>query len=114
MITVMIAMMIAMMMMMMLQAVQMKRWVRGSSDDNNDDSYDDDDVAGCADEEMGQMFKSLFETPYYRCTVVEDVRTVECCGALKVVLLSCLLACSMSQQHASVSQRWICSDMLPH
>ena len=30
----------------------------GNSDDSRgDDDDDDDDVAGCADEEMGQMFK---------------------------------------------------------
>ncbi|KAK7092930.1 glycerol-3-phosphate dehydrogenase [NAD(+)], cytoplasmic-like [Littorina saxatilis] len=41
---------------------------------------------GCKNEEMGQMLKTLFEAPYFRCTVVEDACTVECCGALKNVV----------------------------
>ncbi|XP_076436974.1 LOW QUALITY PROTEIN: glycerol-3-phosphate dehydrogenase [NAD(+)], cytoplasmic-like [Babylonia areolata] len=41
---------------------------------------------GCKDENMGQLFKTLFSTPYFRCTVVGDASTVECCGALKNVV----------------------------
>lgn len=41
---------------------------------------------GCKDAEMGQTFKSLFETENFRVTVVTDVNTVEICGALKNVV----------------------------
>lgn len=37
-------------------------------------------------EPTGIMLKELFETPYFRCTLVEDSKTVECCGALKNVV----------------------------
>ena len=43
-----------------------------------------DVVSGCTTEPIGQLLKELFSTPYFRCSVVEDACTVECCGALKV------------------------------
>lgn len=39
---------------------------------------------GSRNSEHGKMLKELFETPYFRCAVVEDQDTVEMCGALKV------------------------------
>ena len=36
---------------------------------------------------MALVLKKLFETPYFRITVVPDAETVELCGALKVVLI---------------------------
>lgn len=39
---------------------------------------------GCEDDQMGQLLKELFETPYFRVAVVSDRQTVEACGALKV------------------------------
>ena len=39
---------------------------------------------GCKDAEMGVVLKKLFQTPYFRITVVPDAETVELCGALKV------------------------------
>jgi len=33
---------------------------------------------------MALVLKKLFETPYFRITVVPDAETVELCGALKV------------------------------
>ncbi|KAK7495616.1 hypothetical protein BaRGS_00013063 [Batillaria attramentaria] len=41
---------------------------------------------GSKNEATGQMLKELFGTSYFRCTVVEDARTVESCGALKNVV----------------------------
>ena len=41
-------------------------------------------LTGCKDEVMGQVLKKLFQTPYFRITVVPDAETVELCGALKV------------------------------
>ena len=40
---------------------------------------------------MGLVLKKLFETPYFRITVVPDAETVELCGALKVCLFLCLV-----------------------
>ena len=45
-------------------------------------------VPGCKDESMGPVLKKLFETPYFRITVVPDAETVELCGALKVSVIS--------------------------
>jgi len=33
---------------------------------------------------MARLLKKLFETPYFRITVVPDAEAVELCGALKV------------------------------
>ncbi|KAL8570177.1 hypothetical protein ACOMHN_030973 [Nucella lapillus] len=41
---------------------------------------------GSTSDEVGQLMKKLFETLYYRCAVVDDACTVECCGALKNVV----------------------------
>jgi len=41
-------------------------------------------LAGCKDAVMAPVLKKLFETPYFRITVVPDAETVELCGALKV------------------------------
>lgn len=43
---------------------------------------------------MGGTLKKLFQTPYFRITVVPDAETVELCGALKVITIyfhNCLL-----------------------
>ena len=37
---------------------------------------------------MALVLKKLFETPYFRITVVPDAEAVELCGALKVRLPS--------------------------
>lgn len=54
-------------------------------------------ITGCKDEPMGLVLKKLFETPYFRITVVPDAETVELCGALKVCLCvyisQCLFLC---------------------
>ncbi|KAJ8306803.1 hypothetical protein KUTeg_014887 [Tegillarca granosa] len=41
---------------------------------------------GCENEENGQLMKELFASPYFRCTAVNDKKTVELCGALKNVV----------------------------
>ncbi|XP_071151888.1 glycerol-3-phosphate dehydrogenase [NAD(+)], cytoplasmic-like [Mytilus edulis] len=41
---------------------------------------------GCAVNGTGELLKSLFETPYFRCSVVTDQATVELCGALKNIV----------------------------
>ncbi|KAK2177226.1 hypothetical protein NP493_612g01066 [Ridgeia piscesae] len=41
---------------------------------------------GCSDLEHGKILKDLFQTSYFRITVVDDVQTVEMCGALKTIL----------------------------
>ncbi|PVD35635.1 hypothetical protein C0Q70_02598 [Pomacea canaliculata] len=41
---------------------------------------------GSKNEVTGRLLKQLFQTPYFRCTVVEDANTVESCGALKNVV----------------------------
>ena len=41
--------------------------------------------SGCKDAATGAILKKLFQTPYFRITVVPDAETVELCGALKVV-----------------------------
>ncbi|KAK0055849.1 glycerol-3-phosphate dehydrogenase [NAD(+)] cytoplasmic [Biomphalaria pfeifferi] len=41
---------------------------------------------GCSDYQLGQSLKFVFETSYFRIVVVEDVLTVEVCGALKNVV----------------------------
>lgn len=39
---------------------------------------------GCKDPAQGQLLKELMQTPNFRITVVQEVDTVEICGALKV------------------------------
>lgn len=41
---------------------------------------------GCQDKELGRTLKEIFQTPYFRVTVVPDVETVELCGALKNIV----------------------------
>ncbi|CAD5121559.1 DgyrCDS10058 [Dimorphilus gyrociliatus] len=41
---------------------------------------------GCKDKDIGNTFKDLMQTPYFRIVVVEDEATVELCGALKDVM----------------------------
>ena len=41
---------------------------------------------GCEKVEDGKIFKQLFDTPNFRCTVVNDPKTVEICGALKNIV----------------------------
>jgi len=41
---------------------------------------------GCAQVEDGKIFKKLFDRPNFRCTVVNDPKTVEICGALKNIV----------------------------
>jgi glycerol-3-phosphate dehydrogenase (NAD+) len=41
-------------------------------------------LLGCKDKEMGPLFRDIIQTDYFRVVVVDDVETVEVCGALKV------------------------------
>ncbi|KAI0227012.1 Glycerol-3-phosphate dehydrogenase [NAD(+)], cytoplasmic [Lamellibrachia satsuma] len=41
---------------------------------------------GCSNEANGKVLKDMFQTSYFRITVVDDVQTVEMCGALKTIL----------------------------
>ncbi|ESO90174.1 hypothetical protein LOTGIDRAFT_192340 [Lottia gigantea] len=41
---------------------------------------------GSKNEDTGELLRQLFETPYFRCAVVQDTDTVEVCGALKNVV----------------------------
>lgn len=41
-------------------------------------------ILGCKDVAQGQLLKELMQTPNFRITVVQEVDTVEICGALKV------------------------------
>ncbi|GAB1601735.1 glycerol-3-phosphate dehydrogenase [NAD(+)], cytoplasmic-like [Argonauta hians] len=41
---------------------------------------------GCQDKDTATLLKTLFSTNYFRCSVVEDVITVEACGALKNIV----------------------------
>uniref|UniRef100_A0A7J7Z2X1 Glycerol-3-phosphate dehydrogenase [NAD(+)], cytoplasmic n=1 Tax=Myotis myotis TaxID=51298 RepID=A0A7J7Z2X1_MYOMY len=41
---------------------------------------------GCKDQAQGQLLKELMQTPNFRITVVQEVDTVEICGALKNVV----------------------------
>jgi glycerol-3-phosphate dehydrogenase (NAD+) len=50
-------------------------------------------TVGCKDQELGIVLKKLFETPYFRITVVPDAETVELCGALKEIVLLAALVC---------------------
>lgn len=48
---------------------------------------------GCKDEATALVLKKLFETPYFRITIVPDAETVELCGALKGIVLLAALVC---------------------
>ncbi|GIY33198.1 glycerol-3-phosphate dehydrogenase, cytoplasmic [Caerostris darwini] len=41
---------------------------------------------GCKDSQTGQMLKNLMQTDYFRIAVVEDIHTIEVCGALKNIV----------------------------
>lgn len=41
-------------------------------------------ILGCKDPAQGKLLKELMQTPNFRITVVQEVDTVEICGALKV------------------------------
>jgi len=41
---------------------------------------------GCQDAVQGQLMKEMFQTSYFRIVVVNDVQTVELCGALKNIV----------------------------
>ena len=41
---------------------------------------------GCLNAADGAMFQQLFETPYFRVSVVQNVSGVEICGALKNIV----------------------------
>lgn len=41
---------------------------------------------GCKDKNMAPVLRDLIQTSYFRVVVVEDVDTVECCGALKNIV----------------------------
>jgi glycerol-3-phosphate dehydrogenase (NAD+) len=43
-------------------------------------------TVGCRVRENGELFRQLFNTPYFRVNVVEDVAGVELCGALKNIV----------------------------
>jgi len=50
-------------------------------------------TVGCKDPAMGIVLKKLFQTPYFRITVVPDAEAVELCGALKEIVLLAALVC---------------------
>ncbi len=41
-------------------------------------------IVGCKDKDLAPLLKDLIETDNFKVTVVDDVDTVEVCGALKV------------------------------
>ncbi|XP_017794230.1 PREDICTED: glycerol-3-phosphate dehydrogenase [NAD(+)], cytoplasmic isoform X2 [Habropoda laboriosa] len=41
---------------------------------------------GCKDKTMAPVLRDIIQTPYFRVVVVEDVDSVECCGALKNIV----------------------------
>ncbi|KAF4520037.1 hypothetical protein B566_EDAN008324 [Ephemera danica] len=41
---------------------------------------------GCKDKDMGPLFRDIIQTDYFRVVVVDDVDTVEVCGALKNIV----------------------------
>lgn len=41
---------------------------------------------GCKNVETGQMLKNIMQTDYFRIAVVDDIRTIEVCGALKNIV----------------------------
>ena len=55
-------------------------------------------TVGCSKlETSGKVYKKLFQTPNFRVSVVNDVKTVEICGALKV---------SNANERIGINQRW--------
>lgn len=40
---------------------------------------------GCKDKKLGVILRDMIQTDYFRVVVVDDVDTVEVCGALKVI-----------------------------
>ncbi|CAL1285095.1 unnamed protein product [Larinioides sclopetarius] len=45
-----------------------------------------DETNCCKDPQIGQMLKNLMQTDYFRIAVVEDIPTIEICGALKNIV----------------------------
>lgn len=43
--------------------------------------------AGCKDKRLGPVLRDMIQTEYFRVVVVDDVDTVEICGALKVGIM---------------------------
>ncbi|XP_013778013.1 glycerol-3-phosphate dehydrogenase [NAD(+)], cytoplasmic-like [Limulus polyphemus] len=41
---------------------------------------------GCKDKEAGKLLKELIQTDYFRVVVVDDINTIEICGALKNIV----------------------------
>lgn len=41
---------------------------------------------GSKDSQVGQMLKNIMQTDYFRIAVVDDIRTIEVCGALKNIV----------------------------
>ncbi|XP_034943155.1 glycerol-3-phosphate dehydrogenase [NAD(+)], cytoplasmic [Chelonus insularis] len=41
---------------------------------------------GCKDNAMGAILRDMIQTPFFRVVVVDDVDSVECCGALKNIV----------------------------
>ncbi|XP_053595679.1 glycerol-3-phosphate dehydrogenase [NAD(+)], cytoplasmic [Microplitis demolitor] len=41
---------------------------------------------GCKDNAMGVILRDMIQTPFFRVVVVDDVDSVECCGALKNIV----------------------------
>ncbi|KAK0090200.1 hypothetical protein PV325_002270 [Microctonus aethiopoides] len=41
---------------------------------------------GCKDNPMGMVLRDMIQTPFFRVVVVDDVDSVECCGALKNIV----------------------------
>ncbi|KAH0560905.1 glycerol-3-phosphate dehydrogenase [NAD(+)], cytoplasmic-like isoform X1 [Cotesia glomerata] len=41
---------------------------------------------GCKDNAMGVILRDMIQTPFFRVVVVDDVNSVECCGALKNIV----------------------------
>jgi len=42
-------------------------------------------TTGCKDKAAGSLLRDITQTDYFRVVVVDDVETVEVCGALKVM-----------------------------
>ncbi|KAL5009566.1 hypothetical protein ScPMuIL_011871 [Solemya velum] len=51
-----------------------------------DEQFCETTIGNSDKKKMGKMLNDLFETSYFRCTVIEDIKTVEMCGALKNVV----------------------------
>jgi len=46
-------------------------------------------LLGCKDKAIALILRNLIQTSYFRVIVVDDVDSVECCGALKVKIIIC-------------------------